>query len=103
MLLKNSKRTLAFTRHARAKMQFYKLSESRVRHVLYAPKRTEEGVAPKTIAVMYPAKSHEIWVMFQDAPTGRKIISAWRYPGVTKPRSEVIKQILREEYDSSVK
>jgi hypothetical protein len=42
--------------------------------------------------------SQEIWVMVQDVPTGRKIISAWRYPGVTKPRSELTKEILRGEY-----
>lgn len=106
-------------------MQFYKLSESRVRHVLHSPKRIEEGVAPKTIAMMQPvsprllrrsiaeatkkpADAHEtwtqeIWVMIQDVPTGRKIISAWRYPGVTKARSEITKEILRQEYEAYTK
>jgi hypothetical protein len=91
-------KTFVWTAHAKSKMRFYKLSESRVRHVLHSPKRIEEGVAPKTIAMMQPAGSHEIWVMLQDSPGQRKIISAWRYPGVTKPRSVVTKNILRQEY-----
>jgi hypothetical protein len=113
-------RQLVLTRHAQAKMSFYKLSKQRVLRVLHSPRRTEEGVAPKTVAVMQPGSvkwaklsdqerrgqketwSQEIWVMFQDAPGERKIISAWRYPGVTKARSEVAKQIMRSEYASYV-
>lgn len=105
---------LLWTSHARAKMAFYRLSEQRVRSVLHSPKRIEEGVAPRTIAAMAPVSkkfivskddgvrketwSQEIWVMVQDAPTGRKIISAWRYPGITKSRGELTKEILRGEY-----
>src|SRR5262249_22260655 len=89
---------MLFTRHARAKMSFYKLSEQRVRRVLHSPKRVEEGIAPKTVAAMQAAQSHEIWVMFQDSPTGRKIISAWRYPGVTKPRDKVAIKLMKKEY-----
>ena len=91
-------------------MAFYKLSEQRVARVMHSPKRIEEGVAPKTVAMMQPASiktaarptfakkvdatskketwSQEIWVMVQDLGKQRKIISAWRYPGITKPRSE---------------
>lgn len=111
MIIPRTKITV-FTRHARAKMAFYKLSESRVRHVLHSPKRIEEGVAPKTVAMMQPGSiktsgprgqnketwSQEIWVMFQDGPRERNIISAWRYPGVTKPRSEIALQLMRQEY-----
>jgi hypothetical protein len=141
-LLRTSKKLL-WTHHARLKMTYYRLSEQRVRRVLNAPRRIEEGVAPKTIAAMAPTAlraprnaavlseaphrmaeprrktplfskwnkktknrdsnrtgtwSQEIWVMVQDVPSGRKIISAWRYPGVTKPRSESTKEILRGEY-----
>jgi len=94
-------------------MAFYKLSESRVRHVLHTPKRIEEGIAPKTLAMMQPGSvkkagprgaekeswSQEIWVMFQDSVKERRIISAWRYPGVTKQRSEVAIQQMRREYE----
>ena len=100
---------LSWTNHARMKMRFYKLSESRVRHVLHSPKRIEEGVAPKTVAVMMPSSlkkvgqkeswSQEIWVMVQDHDRGRTVISAWRYPGVTKPRSAAAIDLMRKEYD----
>jgi len=98
-------------------MAYYRLSEQRVKSVLRSPRRIEEGVAPKTIAVMSPSSikyvvpkagglrketwKQEIWVMVQDAPTGRKIISAWRYPGVTKVRSEVA-GIMKSEYQSYI-
>ncbi len=93
-------------------MAFYRLSEARVKRVLHFPKRTEEGVAPKTWAVMQPpfvkttagkpAWSQEIWVMYQDIGSKRKIISAWRYPGVSKPRSETTKNFLEQEYANYV-
>ena len=97
-----------FTHHAQGKMAFYKLSPGRVRRVLHSPKRIEEGVAPKTVAMMQPGTvkkdgqketwSQEIWVMFQDGARGRTIISAWRYPGVTKPRSQITKAMLVAAY-----
>lgn len=106
---------LSFTHHAQAKMQFYRLSPARVRRVLHAPKRIEEGVAPKTIAMMQPAAvkssagragatkkekwTQEIWVMIQDVGKKRKVISAWRYPGVTKPRSAAAMDFIQKEYD----
>lgn len=101
---------LAWTHHAQAKMSFYRLSPARVRRVLQTPKRIEEGVAPKTVAMMQPASlkrsiggretwTQEIWVMVQDSPRERKVISAWRYPGVTKPRSEAATALLRKEYE----
>jgi len=121
---------LEWTLHARAKMNHYRLSPARVRHVLHSPKRIEEGVAPKTVAMMQPASlkttgsrvagaggrmgmgsgrfatspastarqeswTQEIWVMVQDAAGTRKVISAWRYPGVTKPRDAAF---LKKEY-----
>jgi hypothetical protein len=96
-------KTLLWTAHSRAKMIFYRLSEGRVRRVLNTPKRIEEGVAPKTIAMMQPSSmktattwSQEIWVMVQDAGSKRKVISAWRYPGVTKPRA--VLQMMQKEY-----
>jgi len=105
---------LHWTQHARMKMQYYRLSPARVRRVLHSPRRTEEGVAPKTIAMMQPASlksaagrggasnketwNQEIWVMVQDTAKTRTVISAWRYPGVTKPRGEVATAFLQEEY-----
>lgn len=102
---------LQWTLHARAKMNHYRLSPARVRRVLHSPKRVEEGVAPKTAAMMQPATmktlaartggarraswTQEIWVMVQDAGGVRRVISAWRYPGVTKPRDAAF---LKKEY-----
>lgn len=102
---------LHFTEHARFKMRQYGLSEARVKRVLRAPARVEAGIAPRTVAVMQPAsgsaahayaalrfsgtgkpagrpakRAHEIWVMYQDTKKARKIIAAWRYPGVSPVR-----------------
>lgn len=93
-------RSVHWTSHARAKMMFYRLTEGRVRRVLHSPERIEEGIAPDTIAIMQtqrgPKKSQEIWVMVADTAAKRKIISAWRYPGVTKPGEALPKEIQRE-------
>ena len=94
-----------WTNHVVEKMRYYGLSEGRVRRVLYSPKRVEEGVAPGTTAVMQPGGTprhpYEVWVMYQLINnksqitnnkakwTKKRIISAWKYPGVSKPRGEV--------------
>jgi hypothetical protein len=82
-----------------------------------SPKRKEEGIAPGTVAVMQPAGStghpYEVWVMYQllnakiknqnaklsaskfDGmrerlqPIKKRIITAWRYPGVSKSRAPI--------------
>src|SRR3989344_1177316 len=107
-----------FTAHAQYKMKQYGLSEQRERSVIRSPKRREEGIVPKTVAVMQPVSmkkidgkevwKQEIWVMcqlrkseaisnfkFQISNQAQnlkyqaigmsklKIISAWRYPGVS--------------------
>lgn len=73
-----------------------------MKRIIHSPKRIEEGVAPKTTAMMQPTGSkkhpYELWVMIQDTKQKRKVISAWRYPGVTKPRSEITKEVLRGQY-----
>lgn len=94
-------------------MAFYKLTESRVKRVLQTPARVEEGIAPKTIAAMQPGVlktvkgvptwNHEIWVMVSDEKGKRRVVSAWRYPGRTKPRDELSLSVLRREYDSYVR
>ncbi|MDP3015084.1 MAG: hypothetical protein Q8N28_01580 [bacterium] len=105
MILKFAKE-ISWTKHAQAKMRFYGLSEQRVRRVLNSPKRTEEGIAPNTVAMMQPALiktkdgkqtwSQEIWVMVQKL----KIISVWRYPGRTKPGEPLPVDILSEIKES---
>ncbi len=100
-----------WTQHAKAKMAYYKLSENRVRRVIKSPLRIEEGVAPDTIAYMQPVSyktrngqkiwSQELWVMIaqdnkKDAKHKIRVISAWRYPGMTKPQAALPKAILDE-------
>ena len=106
MPLVNKASVFEWTLHAQAKMRHYRLSPARVRRVLHAPRRTEEGVAPHTIAMMQPSSlktkdtwTQEIWVMVQDIKHTRRIISAWRYPGVTKPRAAGVLAAMRREYD----
>lgn len=93
-----------WTSHAKYKMQFYRLSESRVKRVISRPERVEEGIAEDTVAMMQPAGTknnpYEIWVMItksrKDKKSVIKIISAWRYPGRTKPGEALPESILRE-------
>lgn len=96
-----TQKPLHWTEHARFKMRQYGLSEARVKRVLRNPVRIEAGIAPKTVAVMQPAQTsasqkfqsgkpakwaQEIWVMYADTKKVRKIIAAWRYPGVSLVR-----------------
>lgn len=80
---------LFWTEHAKFKMRQYGLSEARVKRVLRNPIRIEAGIAPRTVAVMASAsnKKHELWCMYQDTKKERKIIAAWRYPGVSPVRA----------------
>ena len=88
-------------------MKFYGLSEQRVRRIIHTPKRTEEGIVPKTIAMMQSAGSkkhpYELWAMVQEDNKRRKVISAWRYPGVTKPRSEINQNEMEREFGEFMK
>lgn len=105
-----------WTQHVGRKMLHYGLSADRVKRVIRNPSRAEEGVAPGTVAVMQPAgskqKPTEVWVMYrQEAakmlgkgknmialPGKRIIITAWRYPAISKVRSQIPipAEILRE-------
>lgn len=93
---KNDRRTV-WTKHAIKKMKYYGLSVNRIKRVLWHPSRTEEGIAPQTIAIMqkYGSLKHpkEIWVMYQSIHQKdlikKKIISAWRYPGISPQGKEI--------------
>lgn len=82
-----------WTKHSIEKMRFYNLSENRIKRVLRNPNRKEEGIAPETLAVMQRTgtKKHptEIWVMYQMVNSKFKIISAWRYPGISPEGKEI--------------
>ncbi|MBP6889571.1 MAG: hypothetical protein KBC83_01585 [Candidatus Moranbacteria bacterium] len=123
-----------FTTHAQHKMRQYSLSVQKVRGVIRSPKRRQEGIAPRTIAVMQPIApkiiqgkeiwKQEVWVMFQErAQTlseqsgwasslslqqerfqtkNIKIISAWRYPGMSPKNQPLPAEILREIEEGSI-
>ena len=92
-----------WTEHAKLKMKQYGLSKTKLINLLYKPERKEDGIVPGTLAVMKTNKSYsrsknpstlfragkkspgEVWLMYKDVKDLRKVISAWRYPGVSKP------------------
>lgn len=123
-----NRENILWTAHARQKMKFYGLSEQRLRRVLKFPQRIEEGIAPKTTAIMQPQRNDfsqrragsgiikkftnkggveknrffgsknrrgtgEIWLMYQKIQRQKKdkikIISAWRYPGISPKGKEI--------------
>ena len=89
---------ITWTKHSLEKMRFYNLSENRLKRALRNPSRKEEGIAPETLAVMQRAGSRkhptEIWLMYQIIKSKvksqrLKIISAWRYPGISPKGKEI--------------
>lgn len=98
---KNSEK-YQWTNHVVEKMAYYRISESLVKRVVRFPKRVEKGIALGTTACMQPVGSkkrpQEVWVMYKefgqrpnsssqlsalDFQRKKKIITAWRYPGVS--------------------
>jgi len=109
---------LLWTEHAKIKMRQYSLSKSKLMNLLNKPERKEEGIVPGTMALMQTRKLYtngkskatafggvppkagkapgEIWLMYADTKTPskdvgqiRKIVSAWRYPGISKPGESI--------------
>ena len=98
---------MIWTKHSIEKMQFYSLSENRLKRVLRNPDRKEEGIAPETLAVMQRtgSKKHptEIWIMYQIIKSKVKIISAWRYPGISPTDKKIpIPEDILEELEKSL-
>lgn len=107
-----------FTLHSQYKMRQYGLSKQRVRSVIRHPKRREVGIVAETVAVMQPVSpkkivgekgrpineiwKQEIWVMFIIKNQKTRVISAWRYPGVSPKRNPIPPEILRELEEGSI-
>lgn len=109
----------SWTRHSLNKMFYYGISATKVKNIIFRPKRKEEGIAPNTIAVMQSGGSkknpYETWVMYQmkiqnskvkskkynSFQTNKKqliIISTWKYPGISNPNQSIpIPEDIREE------
>jgi hypothetical protein len=107
-----------WTQHAAFKMKQHGLTAQRILRVVKNPQRVEEGIVKNTIAVMQPASlrtkdgkrtwSQEIWAMYQIKRKNNnskiksfgqqriRLISAWRYPGVSPKRDPIPEDILRE-------
>jgi len=84
---------IIWTNHAKEKMKEYQISEARIRRILKAPARIEKGIVEGTVAAMQKTgkkRTQELWVMYQDSPRQKKIISVWRYPGETSPGELII-------------
>ncbi|KPJ71331.1 hypothetical protein AMJ50_02450 [Parcubacteria bacterium DG_74_3] len=99
---------IQWTKHAKEKRRQYDLSERRLMRVLRRPVRIEKGIAPGTTAVMQRTgtKKHptEIWLMYQKTKKAIRIISAWRYPGISPLGEPVpIPEDILEELDSIIK
>ncbi len=111
----------AWTSHSKSKMLQYRLSPQIIKTILKNPERTESGIAPRTLAVMQRKASlkrkEEMWVMYQTEGSGKKlnitndrfnifkrsakkkIISVWRYPGVSPKRMVPLPEGLLEELE----
>ncbi len=94
-----------WTKHVIEKMKYYGLSEQKLRKLFHNYERKEEGIALDTIALMNTVGSSkrptEIWLMYQLTKDKKvKVITAWRYPGVSKkqeiPIPDDIKHSLQE-------
>ena len=120
--MRQSYKKLHWTEHSKIKMKQYGLSKQKLLGILYRPERKEQGIVPGTSAVMktnkvfFKAKQislskawqrpkkapGEIWLMYKDVKDLRKIISAWRYPGISKPGEEIpIPEDIKRELLSS--
>jgi len=104
----------SWTSHIKNKMVFYHISPNEIKTIFARPNRIEEGIADGTIGAMRIKKTQskekpetEVWIMYKLAnslqPPDRSqkisrpkslksvarsrvtMISAWRYPGRTKP------------------
>ncbi len=114
--MKEHYKKIHWTEHSKIKMRQYGLSMTKLIHLLYKPERKEKGIVPGTTAVMKTNKLYpnpkktavvkafakkapgEVWMMYKDAKDQRKIISAWRYPGVTRPGEAIpIPEDIRQE------
>lgn len=94
----------SWTKHAIAKMRFYGLTPNRIKKIFRKPERMEEGIVPETIAAMQRVggkRKTEIWVMWQKGKGDqKKIITAWRYPGVSPMKQVPIPSEILEELET---
>lgn len=94
-------------------MKFYALTPQRVIRIINHPERKEEAIVPGCVAVMQSLgtkRKTEIWAMYKEKfktqnskfktvgyKNQKRIISAWRYPGVSPKRQVPIPEDILEE------
>ncbi len=93
-------------------MKQYGLSLQKVRGVIRRPQRREVGIVLKTVAVMQPVNpktedkkttwKQEVWVLYKEDAGKKKIISTWRYPGISQKRDPIPEDILQELLNSDI-
>lgn len=115
-------RHFMWTDHSKSKMIQYFISESKIKSIIQKHDRLEGGIAPNTVAVMKRndrilkkaaspkageprQRREELWVMYQktgDKKTGErlKIISVWRYPGVSPKKEVPIPEDIKSELEN---
>lgn len=82
-----------WTRHVVQKIFQYGITPNKIKRIVNNPLRKEEGIAPETVAVMQKISKKEekgeIWVMYQNSGSKKRIISTWIYPGITPKGKEI--------------
>lgn len=104
---KNDKEII-WTKHVIEKMKYYGLSESCLKMLVHRYQRQEQGIAPGTTALMRSAgtkRPTEIWLMYQPFGQRKKIITAWRYPGISHKKEvpipeEILKELKAKEFNN---
>jgi len=90
---KNNFGNFFLTKHATSKMNFYGLSENRLKKIFRKPDRRQKGIASGTTALMQRVggkRQTEIWLMYEEEKDGqKKIITAWRFPGISPVGEEI--------------
>ena len=64
--LPKDRKEIHWTRHIKEKMKEYQISERKLLKIFKNPERKEEGIAPRTVAVMQTGgrkRPYEIWLM----------------------------------------
>jgi hypothetical protein len=100
---------VVWTEHSKIKMKQYGLSKQKILSIFHKPERTEQAIVPGLIASMRTNKTFfkekkvllkdawkkpkktpgEVWLMYKKNKDCTKIISTWRYPGVSKSGEEI--------------
>ena len=88
---------LVWTQHIKRKMLFYGISASQIRSILRKADRIEKSIVKGLFVSMKENhkknRQEELWLMYQVFVVAGlskiKLISVWRYPGITEKGEEI--------------